>query len=287
MAPAPGARRVSYNGGPGGVALKPTPEQERLTTEEHIRPTPQQISQARTASMDAMQFHSANQGKPAVAATARPGDLKGPGAVPAKAAGSAALAPAAGEPRPGAPGAAPNLERRLPNGAPAPAGERPGAPGAERNAPPPPRANLGEKPPAPAETGPAQRLNAPVPINAPKAQERPAQEKAPGGPPKPQGVEGPVRREGEPNRESRTPQVERPAMAPPGGDHAVRPEPNRESRTPQIERPAVAAPGGERPRVEAAPGGGPKGTPGAAERKPQRPEGRPGECGKPGEPPCR
>ncbi len=41
--------------------------------------------------MEATQFRSANQGKPAVAATERPGELKGPGAVPAKAAGSAEL----------------------------------------------------------------------------------------------------------------------------------------------------------------------------------------------------
>ncbi len=52
VAVAPGAARASYNGGPGGIALKPTPEQERLTTEEHVRPTPLQVTQARTASME-------------------------------------------------------------------------------------------------------------------------------------------------------------------------------------------------------------------------------------------
>ena len=90
----PGAGRVSYNGGPGGTALKPTPEQERLTTEEHVRPTQLQVTQARAASMEATQFNSANKGKPAVAATERPGELKGPGAVPAKAAGAAEAQPA-------------------------------------------------------------------------------------------------------------------------------------------------------------------------------------------------
>ena len=86
-----GAARVSYNGGPGGIALKPTPEQERLTTEAHVKTTPQQVSQARTASMEGTPVRSVNQGKPAVAATERPGELKGPGVVPAKAAGSAEL----------------------------------------------------------------------------------------------------------------------------------------------------------------------------------------------------
>ena len=90
----PGVSRVSYNGGPGGVALKPTPEQERLTAEQHVRPTQLQVTQARTASMEATQFNSANKGKPAVAATERPGELKGPGVVPAKAAGTAEVQPA-------------------------------------------------------------------------------------------------------------------------------------------------------------------------------------------------
>jgi hypothetical protein len=134
VAAAPGAGRVSFNGGPGGVALKPTPEQERLTTEERVRPTSLQVTQARTASMDAMQFRSANHGKPAVAATVRPGD------VPAKAAGSAELTPAPGlnalptlngEPKQQPPAGAPNGEHKLPTGATltpeAPAGEpRPG-----------------------------------------------------------------------------------------------------------------------------------------------------------------
>ena len=71
-------RRVSYNGGPGGVAFKPTPEQERLTTEEHVRPTALQVTQARTASMEGTQFRSANQGKPAVAATAKARRSPGP-----------------------------------------------------------------------------------------------------------------------------------------------------------------------------------------------------------------
>ena len=261
VAAIPGAGRVSFNGGPGGVALRPTPEQERLTTEEHVRPTQLQVTQARTASMEALQFHSANQGKPAVAATARPGELKGPGAVPAKAAGSAELQPAPGatapngEERPGAktPAGAPNLERRLPNAGTPPVGAQPGAPAQT------PRANLNEKPPTPAETGPGQRLNTPAPLNA-KPQERPAQEKAPGGPPKPEGAERPVRPEAAPNRETQAPQLQRPA-------------------------PAAMAPGGERPRLEAMPGG-PKGPPAAAERRPQRPEGKERECGKPGQPPC-
>ncbi len=111
---APGATRASYNGGPGGVTLRPTPEQERLTTEEHVRPTQLQVTQARAASMDAMQFRSANQGKPAVAATARPGDLRGPGASPAKTELTPLSAPP-GEQKP--PSGASIIERKVPSGA--------------------------------------------------------------------------------------------------------------------------------------------------------------------------
>ena len=47
----PGGGRASYNGGPGGNLLKPTPEQERLVTEQHIPPTPaQKVRSARPAS---------------------------------------------------------------------------------------------------------------------------------------------------------------------------------------------------------------------------------------------
>ena len=151
----PGAARVSYNGGPGGIALKPTPEQERLTTEAHVEATPQQVSQARTASMEGTQFRSVNQGKPAVAATERPGELKGPGVVPAKAAGSAELHE----------GTSPNGEEKREPGVKPPAG----AP-AEL-----PRANLNEKPPAPSETGPGQRLKHAEPVSPPRPEERPAQ----------------------------------------------------------------------------------------------------------------
>ena len=190
----PGAARVSYNGGPGGAALRPTPEQERLTTEEHLRPTPAQLTHARTASMEAMQFRSANQGKPAVAATARPGDLRGPGVVPAKAAGE--LQPAPGPNALPAPIGAPNAERKAPAGATL----APAVPVAPR----PPA--LGEKPTKP-------ELPA-----LPKPGAIEPQRKSPGAPPRPEGLERPARPEAAPNRESRASEPQRPmpaALAPP------------------------------------------------------------------------
>jgi hypothetical protein len=81
---------TSFNGGPGGVVATPTAAQTLAAKDPHVPPTAAQRNQARMASVDRTQFVSTNQGKPVVAATERPGEFKGRGAVPAKAAGKAA-----------------------------------------------------------------------------------------------------------------------------------------------------------------------------------------------------
>ena len=89
--------RASFNGGTGGVAAKPTNEQLLAEKEARVPATRLQVDQARSASMRGEQFLSANRGKPAIAATERPGEFKGKGVVPAKAAGKAVqAAPAQG-----------------------------------------------------------------------------------------------------------------------------------------------------------------------------------------------
>ncbi len=79
------ANRVSYNGGSGGVAAKPTPEEEAAAREPHTPPTRLQTENTRAASMNGDLFQSNNHGKPGVAATMRPGVFKGPDVVPSKA----------------------------------------------------------------------------------------------------------------------------------------------------------------------------------------------------------
>lgn len=81
------AARISYNGGASGIIARPTPEQEAIAREHHIPPTRLQVENTRAASRNEALFVSANHGKPAIAATARPGDFKGPAVVPARAAG--------------------------------------------------------------------------------------------------------------------------------------------------------------------------------------------------------
>jgi hypothetical protein len=91
--------RVSYNGGKGGVTARPTPAQAAAANQHHIPATPAQMQHEHAAQALPTSHYSVNKGKPAVAAVAKPGELKGDHVVPAKAAGGPA--PARVEPKPG------------------------------------------------------------------------------------------------------------------------------------------------------------------------------------------
>jgi WXXGXW repeat (2 copies) len=80
--------RVSYNGGNGGVVARPTPEQEAAAHERHLPPASAQTQQVQDARRDPQFRASENRGKPPVAATPRPGEFKGNGAVAAREAGA-------------------------------------------------------------------------------------------------------------------------------------------------------------------------------------------------------
>ena len=84
--------RVSYNGGPGGIQARPRPQEERADQERHLAPVQAQRQHFQTARANPELHASANHGKPAVAATARPGDFHS--AVPARAAGGSYNPPA-------------------------------------------------------------------------------------------------------------------------------------------------------------------------------------------------
>jgi hypothetical protein len=94
--------RASFNGGPNGVNLKPTPEELRAEKERHVAPTHDQLDNARAASRNEAAFVSTNKGKPSIAATAKPGQFTGAAVVPAKAGGGSAPASGAapGTPEP-------------------------------------------------------------------------------------------------------------------------------------------------------------------------------------------
>lgn len=77
--------RISYNGGRGGREVRPTAEEEAIAREPHMPATRLQTEHLRAASVNGEGFASLNHGRPAIAATARPGDFKGPGVLPTRA----------------------------------------------------------------------------------------------------------------------------------------------------------------------------------------------------------
>jgi hypothetical protein len=76
--------RVSFNGGSGGTTVRPTPEQEAAAREQHVAANPAQIQHERTAAANKDLLASENHGRPAIAATARPGEFSGKGVVAAR-----------------------------------------------------------------------------------------------------------------------------------------------------------------------------------------------------------
>jgi len=79
---------VSYNGGNGGVTAAPTAAEEAAARSRHVPPVAAQNQQVQAARSNPQLRASANEGKPPVAATEKPGAFSGAGAVPAKAAGA-------------------------------------------------------------------------------------------------------------------------------------------------------------------------------------------------------
>lgn len=64
--------RISYNGGPRGVGLRPTPEQMRFARDRHLDPTGPQLMHLRQVRNDDQSYFSANRGSPRVGAMSRP-----------------------------------------------------------------------------------------------------------------------------------------------------------------------------------------------------------------------
>ncbi|HTZ84659.1 MAG TPA: hypothetical protein VMB66_15780 [Candidatus Acidoferrales bacterium] len=86
--------RVSYWGGNGGIDARPTAQQEAVARERHVPPAAGQVQQVQAARSNPEFRAATNHGKPPVAATARPTEFKGNGAVAAREAGAPYRAPA-------------------------------------------------------------------------------------------------------------------------------------------------------------------------------------------------
>lgn len=79
-----GASRVSYNGGKGGISVRPRPEEEAAARERHIPAVAAQTQHAQAARNNPEQRASRNHGAPPVAATPKAGALNDRAVVPAK-----------------------------------------------------------------------------------------------------------------------------------------------------------------------------------------------------------
>jgi len=80
--------RVSFNGGRGGINARADAREESAARERHIAPVAAQ-NEHRQAARSNRELHvSENHGRPPVAATQRPGDFRGSGAVPAREGGA-------------------------------------------------------------------------------------------------------------------------------------------------------------------------------------------------------
>jgi hypothetical protein len=78
--------RVAYNGGPGGIDRRPSHEQERFMHERHFEATRMQVDHEHGARGNRELLASVNHGRPAIAATERPGEFRGRNVVAARAA---------------------------------------------------------------------------------------------------------------------------------------------------------------------------------------------------------
>ena len=121
--------RVSYNGGAGGIQTQASAQERAAEHEQHVAPTSQQQQHERSAASNREQLASVNHGRPAVAASPRPGEFHAQNAGPGKRSAAAA--------RPNNP-ARPAQERAANAQRPSPAGTLTGTPGGapERATPP-------------------------------------------------------------------------------------------------------------------------------------------------------
>ena len=76
--------RVSFNGGEGGVRARPSHEEMAAEHEHHFEPRHEQMEHERAARGDRSFLASVNHGRPAVAATGRPGEFHGHDVVAAR-----------------------------------------------------------------------------------------------------------------------------------------------------------------------------------------------------------
>jgi len=257
--------RASFNG-PNGVPAKPTEAELAVAKERHVAPTAAQVSHVRAAAHTEANFASVNDGKPAIAATAKPGELKGASVVPAKAAGGP-LPEKAAEPK-----ATPTPEpAKTPEAKEAPKATPEPAKTAEPKVEPKPEPTKTVEPKTEAKPEPTKTTE-------PKADVKPKAEPTKAAEPKAEPKKAEPAKEAEPKVE---PKKAEPAKATEPKAEPKRAEPAKGAE-PKAE-PKKAEPAKEaEPKAEARPKAEPKAAEPKAEAKPEPKKA----CGRPGEPAC-
>jgi hypothetical protein len=85
--------RVSFNGGTGGITARATEKELAAARQRRAAPTDAQTQHERTAQKNPKQRAAVNKGKPAVAASPKPGEFTGRDVVPASRAGGPEAGP--------------------------------------------------------------------------------------------------------------------------------------------------------------------------------------------------
>ena len=170
---------TSFNG-EGGVKAEPTPQEQAAEHEQHTAPLAAQTQHEHLASQNKQNFASENHGKPAIAATAKPGDFSAKSAIPARAAGGEYHAPAMSPKEARGPAGAGNRPV-TPNNANRPTGSTAASPQEKSNG-----GFRPFTPPAKGEAGNTTGGNQNHPQSQPHAQSesRPAPQPKPSAPPK-------------------------------------------------------------------------------------------------------
>jgi hypothetical protein len=163
---------ASFNGGSGGTSAQPTAAEREAAAKPHTPPTSVQVQHIKAASTNRQLLASVNNGKPPIAATAKPGEFSGRAVVPARAAGptnKAAETPPPGNRTSDKPGNPPPAKKA------APPPSREAMPPEHTAAPPPTHEN---PPPehraAPAPQPPPQKHEVPPPNQEKKKPEPPS-----------------------------------------------------------------------------------------------------------------
>ena len=152
--------RVSFNG-PNGIAARPSAEEASFAREQHVQATELQQQHQRAAAQNPELRATVNRGNPAIAATTRPAEFRGPGVVPTRSTGTPVTRPAE---------VAKTSEPLRTNNAAIAAHNPPSA--ALRPTRTPAVAHPGLRGPSPVMHGPTmpqQRFNVTRPMNAPRA----------------------------------------------------------------------------------------------------------------------